>query len=107
MIVVLAREYRFPLESIGRDVPIMTEQAGKKRRKRADLVVFEPDQPHELEHAIRIIVVRAQSAKPNDRSAARSPRGTAPGGVCVEAFDPPGRLTRPPGPLQHLGRVRR
>lgn len=69
MIVVLAREYRFPLESIGRDVPIMTEQAGKKRRKRADLVVFEPDQPHELEHAIRIIVVRAQSAKPNDRSA--------------------------------------
>lgn len=67
-IVILAREYRFPLESMGRDVPITVEQGGKRRRKKADLVVFEPGAPHELAHACRIVVVRRPGTKSNDRA---------------------------------------
>jgi type I restriction enzyme M protein len=67
-IVILAREYRFPLESMGRDVPITVQQNGNKRRKKADLVVFEPGQAHELEHAQRVVVVRKPGTKATDRT---------------------------------------
>jgi type I restriction enzyme M protein len=68
MILVLASEYRFPLESIGRDVAISAPLGGKKRKKRADLVVFAPGQAHNISHAIRVVIVRPGATKPNDRT---------------------------------------
>lgn len=66
MLRVLAGEYHFPLQSIGRDIPITIEIDGRKRRKRAELVVFEADQPHQLENAERIVVIRKPGTKATD-----------------------------------------
>ncbi len=67
MIHVLASEYRFPLEMIGRDAAIPTTINGKRRTKVADLVVFTQGAPHTLEHAQRLVVVQAPMVKPTDK----------------------------------------
>ncbi|MGI8552324.1 MAG: restriction endonuclease subunit M [Dehalococcoidia bacterium] len=68
MIRVLAGEYHFPLETMGRDVPVPVEVNGRRRRRTADLVVFQPDRPHTLNHALRLVVVQPASTKPTDRT---------------------------------------
>jgi type I restriction enzyme M protein len=66
MIQVLAGEYHFPLESIGRDVPIAVEQDGRRRTRTADLVVFTPGTFMTLQHAERIVVAQPPGTKPAD-----------------------------------------
>ncbi len=66
MIEVLAGEYHFPLEAMGRDVPVFIEIDGRRRKKSADLVIFRSDYPHFIEHADRIIVVQQPGTKSND-----------------------------------------
>ena len=66
MIRILAGEYHFPLESIGRDIPISIEIDGKRRKKKADLVVFSAGRSRELENAERIVVIRKPGTKPTD-----------------------------------------
>lgn len=68
MIRVLAEEYHFPLEQMGRAVPIQIEVNGRRRRKNADLVVYRDSGPRELEAVERIVVVRDSKTKSNDRS---------------------------------------
>ncbi|TAN33656.1 restriction endonuclease subunit M [bacterium] len=66
MIRVLAGEYHFPLETIGRDVTITVSLDGKNRKKRAELVVYgtgvDKDPPIE-----RIVSIRRPGTKPTDR----------------------------------------
>lgn len=66
MIRVLAAEYHFPLETMERDVPISIVVNGRKRRAKADIVIFTASEPHELSNAERIVVVQAPAVKPND-----------------------------------------
>ncbi len=68
MIRVLAGEYHFPLECMGRDVPIPIEIDGRKRTKYADIVVYASRDPHTLDQAQRLVVVQPPSVKPNDRT---------------------------------------
>jgi len=65
-ILILAKEYRFPLETIGRDVPVASETGGRRRRRKADLVVFRAGSSHDLDHAERVIVLRKPGTKPAD-----------------------------------------
>lgn len=65
-ILILAKEYRFPLESIGRDVAVVSETSGRRRRRKADLVVYRAGQPHEPANAERIVVLRKPGTKPSD-----------------------------------------
>ena len=66
MIQILAAEYRFPLESMERDVSVQITVNGRKRRRVASLVIFEPEKPHELDHAQRIVVVEQPNTKPTN-----------------------------------------
>jgi type I restriction enzyme M protein len=66
MIRVLAAEYRFPLETMARDVAIDVEVEGRKRKRKTALVVFGSGLSHQLENAERLIVVRGPGTKPND-----------------------------------------
>jgi type I restriction enzyme M protein len=68
MIKVLAAEYHFPLETMARDVAIEVELDGRRRKKKADLVVFRSELSRQLENAERLIVVRKPGTKPNDRT---------------------------------------
>ncbi len=68
MLLVLAEEYRFPLEAMERDVPVTVEANGRRQRKTADLVVFTPGYPHDLGNAERIVVVRKPGTKPGNRA---------------------------------------
>ena len=65
-ILILAKEYRFPLETIGRDVAVVSETGSRRRRPKADLVVFRPGKPHHLDHAERVVVLRKPGTKPSD-----------------------------------------
>ena len=65
-ILILAKEYRFPLEAIGRDVPVASDTAGRRRRRKADLVVFRPGEAHDLSQAERVVVLRKPGTKPSD-----------------------------------------
>lgn len=68
MIAVLNREYRFPLESMARDVPFLVESGdGKRRTRTADLVVRESAAPYAASTADRLVVVQPPGTKPNDR----------------------------------------
>lgn len=66
MILILADEYRYPLEVMGRDVSVLVEQDGKRRSRTVDLVVFRPGTPHTLDNAERFVVVQPPTVKVND-----------------------------------------
>ena len=68
MLLVLAEEYRFPLDAMARDVPVTVELNGRRQRKTADLVVFTPGHRHDLANAERIVVVRKPGTKPSNRA---------------------------------------
>jgi hypothetical protein len=75
MIRILAGEYHFPLEAIGRDIPITIETSGRLQRQRtvkADLVVFQPGMTHQLANIERLIVVRKPEPSPAIRRTASS-----------------------------------
>ncbi len=69
MVEMLNGEYGFPLSAIGRDVPIVVQVNGKKRRESCDLVVFTPGAPHQLDNAVRMVVVHPPVAKSNANDA--------------------------------------
>lgn len=66
MIAVLAGEYRYPLESMSRDVSVRVSLDGRTRTKTADIVVFTPGLPHELSNARRAVVVQPPNVKSGD-----------------------------------------
>ncbi len=68
MIRVLAGEYHFPLETIDRDFPVVVEIDGKKRKRKADLVVFDTDASDSSRKVLRIVAIRKPGTKPNDKS---------------------------------------
>lgn len=68
MIQVLAAEYRYPLDAMRRDVAVTVELDGRRRRKSADLVVYQPGRPHRLEHADRLVVVQPPGVRATDSS---------------------------------------
>src|ERR1700674_2578994 len=68
MIRVLAGEYHFPLETIDRDFPVVVEIDGKKRKRKAELVVFDTDASDSSRKVLRIVAIRKPGTKPNDKS---------------------------------------
>jgi len=68
MIEVLNKEYRFPLEVMARDVPIVVESGdGKRRSRTADLVIREsPASYGTAPSADRLVVVQPPGTKPTD-----------------------------------------
>jgi type I restriction enzyme M protein len=68
MIRVLAGEYHFPLDAMGRDVPVSVEINGRRRRRTADIVVFDAGADHDANRAARIVIVRDEKTKHTDRS---------------------------------------
>lgn len=59
----LVEEYGYPKESIGVGVTIPMGRA----RKYADLVIYEPDKPHAIEHIRIIVEAKPEKAKPSDK----------------------------------------
>lgn len=66
MIKIMAEEYRYPLETMDRDVPVPVALDGKRRTVRADLVVYRPGVSKTLANVERLIVVQPASVKIND-----------------------------------------
>jgi type I restriction enzyme M protein len=66
MIMVMAGEYRYPLEVMERDVPVKLKINDKQRTHKVDLVIFRPDAPHTMDNAERLVVVQAPNTKVND-----------------------------------------
>jgi hypothetical protein len=68
MVQVLAAEYHVPLEAIERDVAVPAQLDGRRRTCPADLVVLEPERPHILGEARRVVVVQPPGTEPTDPS---------------------------------------
>ncbi|PZA08333.1 N-6 DNA methylase [Meiothermus sp. Pnk-1] len=59
----LVEEYGYPKDSIGVEVIIPMGRA----RKWADLVIYEPGEPHAIEHIRIIVEAKSEKAKPSDK----------------------------------------
>lgn len=60
--LALFHEYGIPRSDMARDfpVPVLDEETGKSRRKRADIAVFDPGSAHTVENLRRIVVCKAE-----------------------------------------------
>lgn len=68
VILMLNEEYGFDLEDMARDYTITGhDEEGKKRKQKADLVIFEKETPRESENIIRVCIVQDAKIKETDK----------------------------------------
>jgi type I restriction enzyme M protein len=68
LILMLNEEYGFDMEDMARDYSITGhDEAGKKRKQKVDLVVFEKGASRDPENIIRVCIVQDDKIKENDR----------------------------------------
>jgi type I restriction enzyme M protein len=68
LILMLNEEYGFDMEDMARDYSIVGhDEEGKKRKQKADLVVFEKGTTQGLENIIRVCIVQDEKVKENDK----------------------------------------
>ncbi len=68
LILMLNEEYGFDLEDMARDYSIVGHDGeGKKRKQKADLVIFEKGTARDSENIIRICIVQDDKVKENDK----------------------------------------
>ncbi|MGH3696591.1 MAG: methylation-associated defense system DNA methyltransferase MAD2 [Pseudonocardiaceae bacterium] len=70
----LFHEYGVAVEDMARDFPVTIEVDGKKRRRRIDIAVFQPNTSQSIQHLQRIVVCKPEPKNGNTVTRIRTPQ---------------------------------